>query len=156
MVRKHHQEPVRHKACTSVGITNFVTDRVFPSQTQTTRETFYGTLKSNTSDFIVREIDKHGVIADIFIEHDDVAKKEDKVANDDDYNKPENSAKQTKLETPLVDKRTPLEKYQQTVEVVNCDTKYEELLGSKGNKDQINNFAKRILNNRKHTRSIIK
>ena len=56
----NYKQPIQHIACTSVGMTQFVNNRERPSIT--IGEVFHGTLKSQTSDFIVSEIDKDGKI----------------------------------------------------------------------------------------------
>ena len=64
----NNKQPIQHIACTSVGMTQFVNNRERPSIT--IGEVFHGTLKSQTSDFIVSEIDKDGKIADLKIEYE--------------------------------------------------------------------------------------
>ena len=57
--RKYVSDPIQHKACTSVGIEHFVNNtKTFGMENILS---FYGTLKSRTEDFVVKEIDRHGV-----------------------------------------------------------------------------------------------
>eukprot|EP00944_MAST-04C_sp_MAST-4C-sp1_P013533 g13533.t1 len=141
--RKYVSDPIQHKACTSVGIEHFVNN----TETFGMEDilSFYGTLKARTTDFVVKEIDRHGLIADLEVVCTETG--------------PRNEGKQdvgkqdvAKIVNNLkADSKTPGEKYLESFRLANDETKYKELLEGDLNKIQIDDYARKILNRRNAT-----
>ena len=138
----NNKQPIQHIACTSVGMTQFVNNRERPSIT--IGEVFHGTLKSQTSDFIVSEIDKDGKIADLKIEYES----EDDGKDNNIHEKLLKKKLEKKQDVNNSKSTTPFEKYQQSMEIVNNTGRYDKILGGKKNTDEVDQFAATILKNR--------
>ena len=123
----NNKQPIQHIACTSVGMTQFVNNRERPSIT--IGEVFHGTLKSQTSDFIVSEIDKDGKIADLKIEYES----EDDGKDNNIHEKLLKKKLEKKQDVNNSKSTTPFEKYQQSMEIVNNTDRYDKILGGKKN-----------------------
>ena len=138
--RKYMSDPIQHEACTSVGIEHFVNNtKTFGMENILS---FYGTLKSRTEDFVVKEIDRHGLIADLEVVCTETGQRND---GKQDVGK-QDVAKMANNFT--ADSKTSGEKYLESLRLANDEIKYRELLEGDFNKIQIDDYARKILDRR--------
>merc|ERR1711991_458559 len=98
---------------------------------------FYGTLKARTTDFVVKEIDRHGLIADLEVVCTETGQRN---VGKQDVAKMANNF--------TADSKTSGEKYLESLRLANDEIKYSELLEGDFNKIQIDDYARKILDRR--------
>ena len=134
-------DPIQHEACTSVGIEHFVNNTVGVKGIRS----FHGTLKSQTTDFVVKEIDRRGIVADLEVEYTEIGGR-----NEDIQDSGTKVGAKT-VKNVEADGKTSGEKYIEAFKLASDEVECSKLLEGDFNKSQIDSFAKKILDKRNAT-----